>query len=141
MGKENHLCLITDTLLSPPPHQVPWAMSLLPSWTPAPQQPPPEGTWSSDLHRPPVEISILQALERTGVGGRTWQAHPGPENRSGPPQDLRNPSPFGLDQVSFQVIGREGWPLQRNRKTPSLNEYKCLIHGRKMFPAFRQPDK
>ena len=40
-------------------------------------------------------------------------------------QDLANPAPFGLGQVSFQVRGR--WPEQSNRETPSLKEYKCLI--------------
>lgn len=64
-------------------------------------------------------------------------------------KDPMHPPPFGLGQVSFQVMGGEGWQGQRNCETPpgqersetpllvlfSLNEYKFLSTQR----SFSQP--
>lgn len=118
---------------------------LLPCLAPAPQQPPPERTWRSDLQRPPVEISILQPLakytgEMTGWGKDGRGPHRYREQTRAPARPEES-----LSLLSWAGIlssnGRGSWPEQRKRETPSLKEYKRLIHQRKSFPGFHQPDK
>lgn len=146
MGKGEHLCFLTNTRLSPQRYQLPEAMSLHQAGRLIPSRPFRRGLGAQTSKRPPVEISVLQPLakstgEMTGWG-KDRRGPPRTGNRPGPPGDLMNPSPSGLGQVSFQVMGGEsGQSRGTVRPSLPLNEYKCLIHGRKSFPGFHPPDK